>query len=153
MKIRNYSSQDFEKCIQLFIEVFNNEPWNDKWSRVKAESYLHDYIHTPGFKGVVAEQDEVTYGFIFGVSKRWWSADEFFINEMCVKSSQQRSGIGTSMLNYLAEELKSEGIENMTLLTNRDIPAEQFYKKMDLKKLRESYFYPRNISPSVIKKE
>lgn len=140
MNIRKYSSHDFEQCIHLFIEVFNNEPWNDKWSRVKAESYLHDYIHTPGFKGVIAEEHEVIHGFIFGVSKRWWSADEFFINEMCVKSSQQRSGIGTSMLNYLAEELKSEGIENMTLLTNRDIPAEQFYKKNGFEEIERIIF-------------
>lgn len=129
MKIRQFESNDLNSCCNLLIHVFNQEPWNDKWSNEGAEQYLLDYIHTPGFKGIVAEDENGLKGFIFGFRKRWWKADEFFINEMCVNINEQRSGVGTKLIKYLESRLISEGVENITLLTNRGIPAEEFYKK------------------------
>lgn len=130
MKIRPFiESKDLSSCISLLINVFNHEPWNDKWSIESAEKYLQDYIQTPGFKGFIAEEESELKGFIFGFRKRWWEGDEFFVNEMCVQIKEQRSGIGTKLLKYLESSLLSEGIENITLLTNRGIPAEEFYEK------------------------
>ncbi|MFF2482754.1 GNAT family N-acetyltransferase [Paenibacillus sp. NPDC058071] len=145
MNIKSYLLDDFERCISLFIEVFNSEPWNDKWSREKAERYLNDYIHAPGFKGIVAEEEGTINGFIFGISKRWWSADEFFIHEMCVRSATQRTGIGTRMFNYLDQMLKEEAIENITLLTDRGVPAEAFYIKNGFKEIKRIVFLSKSI--------
>lgn len=41
----------------------------------------------------------------------------------------QGSGIGTRILQFAESSLLKEGIGNITLLTDRNIPAEQFYKK------------------------
>lgn len=144
MNIRNYSSEDFQGCIELFINVFNEEPWKDSWTQEKAQQYLKDYIDTPGFKGIVAE-DVTIQGFIMGVRKRWWSSDEFFIHEMCVKIADQRSGVGTKMLNHLGNTLKSEGIERITLLTSKEIPAEQFYKKNGFKTIDSLIFMSKKM--------
>ncbi|WP_433946724.1 GNAT family N-acetyltransferase [Paenibacillus sp. SN-8-1] len=129
MKFRNFSEADFRLCVDLFISVFNQEPWNDEWSREYAEQYLNDYIKASGFRGYIAEDEAGIKGFIVGVRKRWWSGDEFFINEMCVETNCQRSGIGSQLINYVQENMKSEGIARITLLTNRGIAAEHFYKK------------------------
>lgn len=51
------------------------------------------------------------------------------INELCVEIDDHRRGIGTEMLNYLENMLKEEKIERKTLLTDKGIPAEEFYKK------------------------
>jgi aminoglycoside 6'-N-acetyltransferase I len=130
MKIRPFvENNDLRSCVRLLVNVFNHEPWNDKWSIEVAEQYLLDYIKTPGFRGFIAEDETELKGFVFGYCKRWWKADEFFVNEMCVQIDEQRSGIGTKLIKYLEKSLVNEGVENITLLTNRGIPAEEFYKK------------------------
>ncbi|TLS52535.1 GNAT family N-acetyltransferase [Paenibacillus antri] len=144
MNIRHYSSEDFQGCVELFINVFNREPWNDRWTQEKARQYLKDYVDTPGFKGFVAE-DIAIRGFIMGVRKRWWSSDEFFINEMCVEIADQRSGVGTKLLDHLGNALKSEGIERITLLTSREVPAEQFYKKNGFVTIDSLIFMNKNM--------
>jgi aminoglycoside 6'-N-acetyltransferase I len=48
---------------------------------------------------------------------------------MCVQIDEQRSRIGTKLIKYLEKSLVNEVVENITLLTNRGIPAEEFYKK------------------------
>lgn len=138
-------NNDFQACINLMLNVFNNEPWNDNWTYEGAEKYLLDYINTPGFKGFIAEEDNKTKGFLFGFRKRWWQGDEFYINEMCVEISEQRNGIGTKLIKYLEDKLAAEGIENITLLTDRGIPAEHFYKKNGFNEIERIIFLHKNI--------
>lgn len=145
MNIRSYGIHDFEQCIKLFIEVFNSEPWNDQWTHDKAERYLKDYLIAPGFKGVVAEHDGTIHGFLFGTVKHWWSGDEFYINELCVSTFKQRSGIGTSLFTYLNQTLREEAIENITLLTNRGVPAEAFYLKNGFEEIKRIVFLCKKI--------
>lgn len=145
MTIRNFVSEDMAQCFNLFVDVFNGEPWNDKWTKERAEQYLMDYVNAPGFKGVVAKHESRMHGFLFGISKRWWSGDEFFVNEMCVKTDAQRRGIGTALLQYLESDLKESGIESVTLLTNRDIPAEHFYMKNGFSAIDRLVFLAKRI--------
>lgn len=145
MNIREYEPNDLVQCLHLFIDVFNKEPWNEKWSMDRAELYLQNYINTPGFIGVLSEQDETVDGFIFGVSKPLWSGDEFFINEMCVRTDRHRSGTGTKMLQYLERILIKDGITDIALLTNRNIPAEQFYLKNGFEEISRLVFLAKHI--------
>lgn len=136
---------DLGGCINLLLNVFSNEPWNDNWTFEGAEKYLLDYIETPGFKGFVAEEENKIKGFIFGFRKRWWQGDEFYVNEMCVEIREQRNGIGTKLIKYLEASLITEGIENITLLTNRGIPAEEFYKKNGFSEIDRIIFLHKEI--------
>lgn len=145
MNIRLYQSDDFASCVELFVETFNDEPWNDQWSLEQAGGYLQDFTLTPGFKGIVAEDDGTVNGFIFGAGKRWWSGDEFFINEMCVRSTGQRAGIGTGMFAFLEEQLTAEGVKGMALLTDRGIPAEAFYLKNGFEEIERIVFLAKDL--------
>ena len=139
MEFKLLVEDDLIKCTETFIEVFNDEPWNDKWTFTKAKKYLLNFYETPGFLGVLAVENDEILGFIFGVNKVWWSGDEFFINEMCVKTKCQNKGIGRAMLNHLIKELRSSNISNIILLTDRGIPAEEFYKKNGFEEIEKNY--------------
>jgi len=146
MKVRMYSEADLRKCMELFVKVFNGEPWHDQWSVEDAERYLNDYANTPGFQGVVAENESGIIGFVFGVRKKWWSGDEFLIQEMCVDNEMQKSGIGTEILSHLERILRKEEVSRMTLLTNKGIPAEKFYKKMGFVEIDRLIFMNKDIT-------
>ena len=145
MEFKLLVEDDLIKCTETFIEVFNDEPWNDKWTFTKAKKYLFDFYQTPGFLGVLAVENDEILGCIFGVHRVWWSGDEFFINEMFVKKQQQNKGIGKALLNHLIKELDNSDISNIILLTDRGIPAEEFYKKNGFKEIERIIFLQRNI--------
>lgn len=148
MKFKLLEENDLMNCTKTFIEVFNDEPWNDKWTYTKAHKYLLDFYHTPGFLGVLAVENEEIIGFILGVNRSWWSGDEYFINEMCISLQHQNKGIGKGLLNYLIKEL-DHNISNITLLTDRGIPAEAFYKKNGFEEIERLVFLSKNLKSRV----
>ncbi|MCP2035522.1 GNAT superfamily N-acetyltransferase [Planomicrobium sp. HSC-17F08] len=145
MEIKVVEESELLNCTAAFIEVFNREPWNDEWEPEKAKQYLLDFYHTPGFMGLVALEGEEVTGFIFGVKRVWWSGDEFFINEMCVTNSQQKKGIGKALFDRLLEELDTQKVTHISLLTDRGIPAEEFYKKNGFEEVERLVFLSRGI--------
>lgn len=145
MELRLFERNDLLKCIDTFISVFNQEPWNDEWSTETANRYLMDFTNTPGFIGVVAVEGEEVIGFVLGVRKQWWSGEEFFINELCVRIEKQKTGVGSALMNFLMQTLESSGISNITLLTDRGTPAEVFYKKFGFTEIDRLVFMNKNL--------
>lgn len=145
MQLTLFTEKNLIKCTETFIEVFNAEPWNDEWEIEKAKRYLLDFIRTPGFMGIVAREEEEVIGFLFGTRRVWWSGNEFFVHEMCVKTAVQNGGIGKMLLSNLLERLDAESIENVSLLTDRGIPAEAFYKKNGFKEIERLVFLSREL--------
>ena len=144
MEFKLFQETDLVKCTETFIKVFNDEPWNDEWTIPKAHKYLLDFYQTPGFLGVIAIENEEVIGFIMGVQRKWWSGDEFYIHEMCVDSEHQNRGIGKALLDYLINSLENK-ISNITLLTDRGIPAEAFYKKNGFEEIERLVFLSKNL--------
>ncbi|WP_029192868.1 GNAT family N-acetyltransferase [Paenibacillus harenae] len=144
--IRLFQLEDLDKCTKLFCDVFNGEPWNDRWLDHTASEYLLDIVNTPGFIGMIAIKDGEIIGFIFGYRKKWWENDEFFINEMCVNSMLQGRGTGSAMFESLEAELLERGITTITLLTDRDVPAERFYKKNGFSEIERIVFLAKNLT-------
>jgi GNAT superfamily N-acetyltransferase len=145
MELNSCERNDLLRCTNTFTNVFNQEPWNDEWSTETAFQYLLDYTNSSGFIGIIAEDREEVIGFVFGVRKRWWSGDEFFINEMCVSVEKQKTGVGSKLMKFLEKKLEFDGIENITLLTDRGIPAEIFYKKNGFTEVDRVMFLNKNI--------
>ncbi|KKI90528.1 GCN5 family acetyltransferase [Bacillus sp. SA1-12] len=145
MKLNLFEDKDLLTCTNTFIHVFNQEPWNDEWEKETAKNYLLDFTNTPGFKGIVAVDGEEMIGFIFGTCKHWWRGDEFFINEMCVRVEEQNTGIGSKLMKFLIEELESDGVRTISLLTDRGIPAEDFYKKHGFSEFERLMFLSRSV--------
>lgn len=145
MNIRLYKATDFECCLNTFIDVFNKAPWHDEWTKQTAYQYLRDFINTPGFKAVVVYDDKKLIGFVFGHIKHWWQGNEFFIQEMCVLQEQQNKGIGSKLMDYMLQSLKIDDVVTVSLLTDRGIPAENFYKKSGFEEIERLVFYSKDV--------
>jgi len=146
MEINYVEESELLRCTDVFIEVFKSEPWNDEWEPEKEKQYLLDFYHTPGFLGLVALEGEKVIGFLFGVHRVWWSGDEFFVHEMCVKSNQQNKGIGKALMDRLLGELEARSITHLSLLTDRGIPAEAFYKRNGFTEVERLVFLSRGVN-------
>ena len=130
MELRKLTVADREIITELFRDVFTNEPWNDDWSD---EDQLYAYI-----TDLTGQSYSLTFGFFdgdqlvalsMGYIKHWYSGTEYIINELCVDRKRQGQGIGSSFLKAIEEYLSENGISQIFLLTDRNVPAYQFYLK------------------------
>ncbi|MGN0665030.1 MAG: GNAT family N-acetyltransferase [Huintestinicola sp.] len=116
---------------ELFFTVFSNEPWNDDWSD---ENQLHLYI-----QDLVGQSNSLTFGLfekteLIGISmghiKHWYTGTEYFIDELCIDTTKQGQGIGTMFLKMIEKACKELELTQIFLLTENNVPAFEFYKKM-----------------------
>jgi aminoglycoside 6'-N-acetyltransferase I len=130
MEIIKLESEDLlKKCSALSVEVYNNEPWNDKWTEKKALERLACFYNSPNFIGFVSiDRNEIT-GCILGNIEPFYSGDYFYLKEMFVKKSGQRKGTGTNLLNKLKETLNEKNINSVILFTSKYMFPLGFYQK------------------------
>ena len=129
MQIRNITETDLPQLATLFARAFNAPPWNEHWAAGTVERRLSDIFHTPRFRGIVGLEGENVRAFAAGHIECIENGQEFLLQEMCVDPEQQRTGLGGKILSVLVQDLRSEGVQNLYLLTDADGPAEAFYRK------------------------
>lgn len=121
---------DLAAAADTFIDVFGNEPWNYNWiERDNIVRYFTDLYNTPGFSGFVLRKDQDITGFCFGISSDYFVAPYYEIKEIFIKRELQGSGFGGELLTLVEEQLKEQGIFTVTLATERNIAAYEFYLK------------------------
>ncbi len=139
-----FTINKLDQCIELYINVFNSEPWNEPWTYQSAKERLTDLIHTPKFLGFLLFENDNLIGFIAGNSKKSYSGLTFYLAELCINSQIQGKGYGSKLLLYLEDELKQRKIQSLYLLTANGGLAETFYLKNN---------YEINVDRIVIKKD
>ncbi|MBR1738720.1 MAG: GNAT family N-acetyltransferase [Ruminococcus sp.] len=137
-EFRRIGTSETEIIKELFAGVFTSEPWNDDWSdREQLDLYLSDLID---------QSSSLTYGLfesgkLIGVSmghiKRWYTGTEYYIEELCIKTDMQGSGIGTYFLKEIEKAAKELGLVQIFLQTESDVPAYRFYQKNGFCELKE----------------
>ncbi|MBD5393496.1 MAG: GNAT family N-acetyltransferase [Lachnospiraceae bacterium] len=114
----------------FFKEVFTKEPWNDDWSNEEQlENYIVDLIGNKNSLTLVYFDDDKLVALAMGHVKHWYAATEYYIDELCVKTQLQGQGIGGKFINAIEEYLIRHDIRAIFLLTEKDVPAYDFYKK------------------------
>ncbi len=143
--IINYENKYLDQTVELFIDVFSKEPWNDNWKSNKhAEEFLQDIVNTPGFKSLLYIKDDKVIGALFGHTIKWCEGYEFYIREFFVDSNFQGEGIGTKLMKELERKLKKEDIHTVVLLTERRTQAKKFYENKGYKINNDIVFMYKN---------
>lgn len=127
--IREINLSNIREITELYMDAFNNPPWNDKWTYKTASSRLMDIINTPGYIGISYYIDGVPQGMIMGRCEQYYDGKFFQILEFCIRSDAQSRGYGRSLLEKFTNMLKMEGIVNVYLITLHGQKTEGFYNK------------------------
>ena len=131
---------------ELFVSVFSAEPWNDDWSN---ENQLDLYIHD-----LISQNNSLTFGLyegaeLIGISmghiKHWYTGTEYYIDELCVSTSQQGKGVGTLFIGEIEKACKELGLTHILLLTEKNVPAFTFYKKQQFYELKNSVAFAKEL--------
>ncbi len=128
--------------VDVFVDVFNAEPWNDRWTTGDATRRLSDLRATPGFEGAALLVDGTLTAFVGGYRQRWWDGtDHCYIAELAVRRRAQRSGHGSRLLRAYLDRLGD--VTSFYLLTDVEGPATEFYRAAGFRPARRRHMLTR----------
>jgi len=140
MEIKKLDVSILNELLNLFIDVYNNPPWNDQWVVERAKVYLMAFMADPSFIGYSAYHNRQLIGACFGTIKHWWKGDEYYIHEIFIDRSSQRQGIGSSFIDNIQKDLQQKDIRTISLLTDKGTPADKFYNSNGFKDINKMVF-------------
>lgn len=144
--IGELSINDIEDIKALFLSVFTIEPWNDDWSdENQLNLYMIDLVNQTNSLTYGIFEDAELIGVSLGHIKHWYTGTEYCIDEFCVKTNRQGTGIGKLFMEKIQLLIKERGLSQIFLQTDRDVPAYQFYKKMGFYELESHVSFGKQV--------
>jgi ribosomal protein S18 acetylase RimI-like enzyme len=117
-------------CAELYVNIFSAAPWNEQWTLETARMRLQDIFETPGFMGYLSYEMGSVAGFVMGNVEIYQQQRHCYIREICVHPVYQHQGIGSQLMQTIEKRCHAAGLDCIYLLTMRESPAEQFYRKL-----------------------
>lgn len=129
IKYKKLNKEHVREIAEIYVDAFNSEPWNDKWTIESASKRIYQMINCEGFDGLVAYEDEKLIGMILGNHEYYYDTMIFQIKEFCVDLKVRGTGIGSMLFDEFESRLKARGIGRIILFTLRTDKTEGFYEK------------------------
>lgn len=130
LEVLKFELSMLDKCVDLFIDTFSKEPWNDEYeSRDVVVDFIKNHYKNNYFLGYVAKMENEIVGLSIGFTKPWICGMEYYIDEFCIKYDLQNKGIGSVFMEKIEKDLKEKGINGEMLITDKDFPSHKFYSK------------------------
>lgn len=148
MKTSILKLSEYEEMKKLFLDVFSNEPWFDKWEDEKqVDLYLKELIDNKNSLSLAfIDENEKLVGCSLGYVFNWWEGREYFIREFFISREKQNQGVGSAFLSQINDMMKAEEIKHLCLATEKTVPAYHFYQKNGFSELKNSAFLTKKTS-------
>ena len=131
MTIQPITEKDIENCAKIFVQTYNEAPWNYHWEFKNALMYLKEYYSSPQFKGFLLYDDDVFVGAMFAHTKTWWTGRQLYIDELFIDPHSQKKGYGRILMRHAEQYALENGLGTITLMTHKFMPSMKFYEGID----------------------
>lgn len=131
--------------VKLFVDAFNSEPWNDKWTMDSASKRLNQMMNCEGFYGLAAYSEDKLIGLILGNHEYYYDGMDFVVKEFCVDRNIKGKGIGSILLEEFTRRLKDREIKRIVLNTCKGEATEGFYLKKGFRTIEDMIFMTKEI--------
>ena len=147
MELTQLSIKDKDIIKELFGSVFMNAPWYDDWSNeAQLDAYITDLIGNPNSLTLGYIEDGRLLGVTMGFIKHWYKGTEYVIDEFCILTERQGTGLGSAFIEALEKFLPEHGIEHIFLQTDDTMPAYNFYLKRGFTELKGHVSFSKDLS-------
>lgn len=145
IEIKEIQKEQLDACAELYVKVFNSEPWNDSWTAETAYRRLADIFNSPGFVGILIEDDGEIEGAAFGCMEQWYEGMEYSLREIFIANECQGQGLGKRLMKELETRIREQGGGDIVLFTSRDMAAYGFYIKEGFHELKSMCMLAKDI--------
>ena len=136
MNIKELSTNDLPEIKELFRAVFAGPPWNEDWNdENQLDEYMKDLTEVRNSLIFGLYEDGRFIGVSVGKIKHWCEGTEYFIEELCIRNEYQGKGFGKGFMNLIQDKVKERGVNTIYLMTDRNQPAYEFYKRIGFEEL------------------
>lgn len=136
LELAELDMSEFNKIKTLFRSVFTGPPWNEDWNdEEQLDNYLLELMEVRNSLILGLYEADEFIGVSIGKIKHWCSGTEYFIEELCIKADLQHKGYGTKFFSLIEDYLKERGLNQIYLETERNVPAYDFYRKLNFQEL------------------
>lgn len=129
MEIRKTSQRDTSGVINLFIKIFAEPPYREKWQK---KDVLKRFSQFPRMKefSFVAEEKGRIIGFIVSQAETWDDGVHIFIQDAGVDSHYRRKGVASAIVAALEEACRKRGVKAVNLFTNVYSTGVPFWRRL-----------------------
>ena len=128
LSFRRIGLEQKEQVKEKFLKVFTDAPWFDDWSDPEQlDMYLNDLMGQSYSVAFGLYEGNDLIGASLGYIKHWYSGTEYIIEEFFIVKEKQGKGIGTYFMEEIGDAIKEMGVFTVFLLTERGVPAYDFY--------------------------
>ena len=146
-RIDRMTEADLDECVDLFIDVFTREPWNDVYdSREQVVRFFRNYMEHPAFAGFLLKDGNGLAALCVGMKKLWLKGMEYEMDQLCVRPDLQGQGVGSCFLDLIEREIRKENMNAILLNTERGFPAEAFYMKNGFCRLEQLVLFSKELA-------
>ncbi len=145
MDIRELNLDHIDAIKRLMIDIFSKEPWNDTWTDEQLHLYVYEMIENKNSLSFGLFEDDNMIGMALGHVKHWYEGTEYWIDEFGILPAKQGDGVGTEFLVEIEQSLADKGIIYIALLTERTVPAYNFYKRNGFDEKEETSFFVKRL--------
>ena len=127
--VENILKENILKCVEIYINTFSAPPWNEDLEYGSVQAYINNWINLNNSIGLLVKNySEKICGFCLGIIKPGIAGDIFYLEEFCIDTEWQNSGIGNKLLRELENELLNCNIKRIVLNTSSASYAKVFYE-------------------------
>ena len=139
LTFRRIELEQKEQVKEKFLQVFTDAPWFDDWSDPEQlDMYLNDLMGQSYSVAFGLYEGNNLIGASLGYIKHWYSGTEYIIDEFFIVKEKQGKGIGTYFMEEIGDAIKEMGVFTVFLLTERGVPAYDFYIKNGFNEIPET---------------
>ena len=127
MNITPMRREALNDYVNVFLQAFAGEPWNEPWTRETAFKRLSQFMETASAYGLALEEDGQVIAFILGQYEQYYDGMRFYIQEFCC--ARRGGGLGSKLMAELERQLKEQGVVRTYLMTIHGDATEGYYNR------------------------
>lgn len=127
------SEKEIKKLIPLFIRVFSEPPYREKWNKKSAGKRLAMLYNEAKECCLYAEIDGKIVGLMFCQMLAWPDGNHIIIEDLIIDKAYRRKKIAASLLKALETIAKKKSIPAIDLLAHGRASAITFWKNQGYK--------------------
>jgi ribosomal protein S18 acetylase RimI-like enzyme len=133
MRLQKASGKDIRKIAEIYKTEYSKFPWNEKWTFPLALKKIKDYAVFCEIWKLNSGKDLVGFAIVNVKGSIGLPDEVAFLEEIAVKSSCQRKGLGTFILKEILGIYKKRGFKTIMGIASKKGKLLDFYKGLNIK--------------------